>query len=330
MDDTSSTPIAASANIRYMMAFTYLILSVIGIIPNIILAITLYKLGSMPKQNVFVLLAKQILISDFCQLSSQLFVAFPLALYGRNIYEGSAAIWIYNVVNFLDTVGYNGVLDFTFIMAMNRVTVFLLPKVHQAFFGGRAAMWTVVFVWSFLFMQIIVANVMRCHKQFTYEEFYFYFQCANRDALHVEIWLESMRYQSFTFPVIMFFTYVVIFIFIKTRLSTHSDGTTKHRKYEINLLLQAAIITFFLVLQTASFSLLPMIGTGNERFYSSLAQNVISILNNSANPYVYFFFNTQIREGMLSLLRCKSIPVRSKASMLDSKRSVAGTPIYHI
>lgn len=238
MDDTSSTPIAASANIRYMMAFTYLILSVIGIIPNIILAITLYKLGSMPKQNVFVLLAKQILISDFCQLSSQLFVAFPLALYGRNIYEGSAAIWIYNVVNFLDTVGYNGVLDFTFIMAMNRVTVFLLPKVHQAFFGGRAAMWTVVFVWSFLFMQIIVANVMRCHKQFTYEEFYFYFQCANRDALHVEIWLESMRYQSFTFPVIMFFTYVVIFIFIKTRLSTHSDGTTKHRKYEINLLLQ--------------------------------------------------------------------------------------------
>ncbi|VDO84311.1 unnamed protein product [Heligmosomoides polygyrus] len=254
MDDTSSTPIAASANIRYMMAFTYLILSVIGIIPNIILAITLYKLGSMPKQNVFVLLAKQILISDFCQLSSQLFVAFPLALYGRNIYEGSAAIWIYNVVNFLDTVGYNGVLDFTFIMAMNRVTVFLLPKVHQAFFGGRAAMWTVVFVWSFLFMQIIVANVMRCHKQFTYEEFYFYFQCANRDALH------------------------------------------------------AAIITFFLVLQTASFSLLPMIGTGNERFYSSLAQNVISILNNSANPYVYFFFNTQIREGMLSLLRCKSIP----------------------
>ncbi|KAK5973062.1 hypothetical protein GCK32_010657 [Trichostrongylus colubriformis] len=75
----------ASADIRYMMSFTYLILAIIGIIPNIILAITLIKIGTMPKQKVFVLLAEQILISDFCELSSQLIVAFPLSFYGKNV-----------------------------------------------------------------------------------------------------------------------------------------------------------------------------------------------------------------------------------------------------
>ncbi|XGW06577.1 hypothetical protein V3C99_016691 [Haemonchus contortus] len=301
----------ASQEIRYLMAFTYLILSIIGIIPNIILAVTLIKIGTMPKQKVFVLLAEQILISDFCQLSSQLFVAFPLSLFGKNIYEGTPAIWVYNVINFLDTVGYNGVLDFTFLMAVNRLTVFLMPGVHHFLFDPDHIKRTIIFVWSFLLMQITVEYCMRCHKQFTYDEFYFYFLCVDPNALYVVIWLGTMRYQSYSFPIIMFVTYIVLFCYIKMKLQNTGGGKPKNssqrqRKYEINLVLQAVIISFFLELQTLSFTVLPMIGTGNNRFYSSLGQNIISIMNNSSNPYVYFFFNSQIRAGMVALVQCQS------------------------
>ncbi|KAK6019434.1 hypothetical protein OSTOST_14930 [Ostertagia ostertagi] len=298
-----------SQGIRYMMSLTYLILSIIGIIPNIILAITLIKIGSMPKQKMFVLLAEQILISDFCQLSSQLIVAFPLSFYGANIYDGTPAIWVYNVVNFLDTVGYNGVLDFTFLMAVNRLTVFLFPRIHSLLFDSSNIKKTIIFVWCFLLMQITVEYSMRCYKQFTYDEFYFYFSCKNPDLIYVVIWLSSMRYQSYTFPIIMFITYIILFFYIKTRLAqTTTKGKTgqRQRKYEVNLVVQAVIISFFLELQTLSFTVLPMLGSGNDRFYSSLAQNVISIMNNSSNPYVYFFFNSQIRAGMLAFVRCKS------------------------
>ncbi|WKY12712.1 hypothetical protein Q1695_003930 [Nippostrongylus brasiliensis] len=290
------------------MSFTYLLLSLVGIVSNIILAITLIKLGPMPKQNAFVLLAKQILISDFCQLIAQPVVGFPLSFYGKNIYQGSWTIWIYNAVNFLDTVGYNGVLDFTFVMAMNRLTVFLVPQVHAFLFERTRTIKTILFVWCFLLTQITVANVMRCHKQFNYEEFYFHFVCNDDKASHVAIWLGFMRYQSYTFPVLMFISYMIIFAVVKTRLSHAQVNTSvgrRQRKYEINLVVQAATIAFFLELQTLSFTVLPMIGTGNDRFYSSLAQNIISILNNSANPFVYFFFNRQIRAGMLALLLCR-------------------------
>ncbi|KAK6038563.1 hypothetical protein COOONC_23932 [Cooperia oncophora] len=224
--------------IRFMMSFTYLILSIIGLIPNIILAITLIKIGSMPKQKMFVLLAEQILISDFCQLSSQLFVAFPLSFYGQNIFEGTPAIWVYNVVNFLDTVGYNGVLDFTFLMAVNRLTVFMAPGLHSMLFDSSN---------------------------------------------------------------------------IKKQRLPNSSPAQKTIKDDQSTVAYAVIISFFIELQTLSFTLLPMIGHGNNRFYSSLAQNVISIMNNSSSPYVYFFFNSQIRAGILALVRCKSPKQQAQA-----------------
>ncbi|WKY12711.1 hypothetical protein Q1695_003930 [Nippostrongylus brasiliensis] len=238
MDEEATT---ASAGIRYMMSFTYLLLSLVGIVSNIILAITLIKLGPMPKQNAFVLLAKQILISDFCQLIAQPVVGFPLSFYGKNIYQGSWTIWIYNAVNFLDTVGYNGVLDFTFVMAMNRLTVFLVPQVHAFLFERTRTIKTILFVWCFLLTQITVANVMRCHKQFNYEEFYFHFVCNDDKASHVAIWLGFMRYQSYTFPVLMFISYMIIFAVVKTRLSHAQVNTSvgrRQRKYEINLVVQ--------------------------------------------------------------------------------------------
>ncbi|KAK5971588.1 hypothetical protein GCK32_013759, partial [Trichostrongylus colubriformis] len=229
------------ADIRHMMSFTYLILSIIGIIPNIILAITLIK-----------------------------------------IYEGSPAIWVYNVVNFLDTVGYNGVLDFTFVMAVNRLTVFLMPRLH-----------------------------------------YFLFDSSNIKRLH-------MRYQSYTFPILMFITYIVLFFYIKTRLKGAAQNKSvaqRQRKYEINLVVQAVIIAFFIELQTLSFTVLPMIGSnssGNNRFYLSLTQNIISIMNNSSSPYVYFFYNSQIRAGMLALVRCQSPKAHSQAVVTTVTQSHAG------
>ncbi|VDL75070.1 unnamed protein product [Nippostrongylus brasiliensis] len=241
-------------------------------------------------QVSFFALAGQILACDLGQLSTQLVVAFPLSLWGTNIYKGYTTIWIYTIFNVIDTISYNGVLWFTFVMAVNRLTVFIMPKLHQLLFSPSVVWRSIVLVWCVILVQVAGVNVLQCWKQFSYNKFYFYIRCYNSSSTLSFIWLDVMRYLSFALPVIMFVFYIYLFVFLRlTSPSHHGASRTSMvaaRKTEINLLIQAVVVTAFLELQTLSFTFLPKLGTGFGEYYSSLAQNVISILNNSINPYV--------------------------------------------
>ncbi|WKY12708.1 hypothetical protein Q1695_003928 [Nippostrongylus brasiliensis] len=307
-----------STEIRLLLASTYLILSIVGIIPNILFAIMLYRSRRKIGQVSFFALAGQILACDLGQLSTtQLVVAFPLSLWGTNIYKGYTTIWIYTIFNVIDTISYNGVLWFTFVMAVNRLTVFIMPKLHQLLFSPSVVWRSIVLVWCVILVQVAGVNVLQCWKQFSYNKFYFYIRCYNSSSTLSFIWLDVMRYLSFALPVIMFVFYIYLFVFLRlTSPSHHGASRTSMvaaRKTEINLLIQAVVVTAFLELQTLSFTFLPKLGTGFGEYYSSLAQNVISILNNSINPYVYFFINKQIRNEFLILLCRKNFFMRKRA-----------------
>uniref|UniRef100_A0A7I4YXG8 7TM_GPCR_Srx domain-containing protein n=1 Tax=Haemonchus contortus TaxID=6289 RepID=A0A7I4YXG8_HAECO len=103
---------------------------------NCCCAVSLNKLN----QANFFILATQVLICALGQLLTQLMVAFPLSLYGANIYKGGVTIWIYNFVNVIDTISFNGILWFTLTIAINRFTAFARPLLHDAMFS-RSKVW---------------------------------------------------------------------------------------------------------------------------------------------------------------------------------------------
>ncbi|EYB90418.1 hypothetical protein Y032_0220g2508 [Ancylostoma ceylanicum] len=302
MSSEASTP---PSEIRIMMATTYLALSIMGLLPNILLAIVLIKNRSKLLRTCFFVITTQILICDIGELLTQVIVAFPLSLYGSNVYEGSGTIYIYYITNIVDTISYNGVLLFTFVMAVNRLTVFMYPSLHIVLFSPLYVWRTVVVVWCIIIFEVAGANILHCWKRFSYDEFYFFIKCYSSSWQLSIIWLEVMRYQSYALPIIMFMLYMCLFVFIRFKSSSSNKTTrssTIQKKTEMNLLIQAVILTVFLELQTLSFTFLPKVGAGYNKYYSSLAQNVISILNNSINPYVYFFINMQIRREMITVV----------------------------
>ncbi|ETN86304.1 hypothetical protein NECAME_06010 [Necator americanus] len=124
-----------------------------------------------------------------------------------------------------------------------------------------------------------------------------------------------MRYESYALPIVIFVLYICLFVFLRLNLPSFQNSSQTsliHRKTEINLLIQAVVIAVFLELQTLSFSFLPKVGTGYNKYYSSLAQNVISILNNSINPYVYFLINKQIRREMIIVVCGRRFAARGR------------------
>ncbi|KHJ90004.1 hypothetical protein OESDEN_10158 [Oesophagostomum dentatum] len=172
------------------MALTYLSLSLIGIFPNILLGIALTKTHGKLVEASFFILTIQILICDMGELLTQIIVAFPLSLYGSNIYKGEVTIWIYNITNVVDTISYNGVLIFTFVVAINRITVFLWPKLHDFFFGPLHIWRTVAAVWCLILFEVCGANALQCWKQYSYKGFYFYIKCYNLSSGFSLIWFE--------------------------------------------------------------------------------------------------------------------------------------------
>ncbi|CAJ0588161.1 unnamed protein product [Cylicocyclus nassatus] len=300
----STNTTAAPEEIRVMMATTYLALSIIGIVPNILLGITLIQKRGKLLQTCFFMLTTQILLCDLGELLTQIIIAFPLSLYGKNIYDGEASIYVYYVVNIVDTISYNGVLLFTFVVALNRISVFVWPKLQVLLFSHLSIWRTILAVWCFIIIEVTGVNLLQCWKNFAYDEFYFFIKCYNNSYFSF-YWLEFMRYQSFALPIIMFVVYILLFVHLRWNTPKRAKMTaavSAKRKAEIKLLIQAVIITVFLELQTLSFTFLPQVGTGYNKYYSSLAQNVISICNNSVNPYVYFLINRQIRRDMIALV----------------------------
>ncbi|KAK5983930.1 hypothetical protein GCK32_019835 [Trichostrongylus colubriformis] len=164
-------------------------------------------------------------------------------------------------------------------------------------------------VWGVVLVQVTGANLLLCWKQFSFNEFYFYIKCQDPSFLLSFAWLQVMRYESYVLPVIMFLFYVYVFVFLRLASSSTYDAwasSSRQRQIEISLLSQAVIITLFLELQTASFTILPKIATGFNKYFTSLVQNVISILNNSINPFVYLCINGQIRREFIALFSKKN------------------------
>ncbi|KAK5977982.1 hypothetical protein GCK32_018388, partial [Trichostrongylus colubriformis] len=186
------------------------------------------------------------------------------------IYEPPVTIWIYNIINVVDTISFNGILWFTLTIAVNRWTVFAYPVLHHALFR-RSKVWrTVMAVGGVVLVQVTGANLLQCWNSVPSTSFTstsdarIRHSCYHSHGSSVSF-MQVMRYESYVLPVIMFLLYVYEFVLLRLASSSTHDAwasSSRQRQIEISLLSQAVIITLFLELQTASFTILPKIATG--------------------------------------------------------------------
>uniref|UniRef100_A0A914C5K0 Uncharacterized protein n=1 Tax=Acrobeloides nanus TaxID=290746 RepID=A0A914C5K0_9BILA len=69
----------------------------------------------------------------------------------------------------LDTIGYNGVLFFMFILTISRVTIFFSEKIDRIVFSPPGIYVVIVFVWVLTLTFTVILNMFACVKEFTTE-----------------------------------------------------------------------------------------------------------------------------------------------------------------
>ncbi|TKR57485.1 hypothetical protein L596_030741 [Steinernema carpocapsae] len=67
-------------------------------------------------------------------------------------------------------------------MTVNRITVFLLPKLHYTLFNPSHIVITIGAVWTIVLGYVVALNIDGCHKSFNSDGFFMYHDCSNRSG----------------------------------------------------------------------------------------------------------------------------------------------------
>ncbi|KAI1730138.1 serpentine type 7TM GPCR chemoreceptor srx domain-containing protein [Ditylenchus destructor] len=296
--DEGPKVLIVSSAFRAFGASTYMFLALASIFMNITLIIVFMQAHQKFKRLAFFTIAWQMVICDLMCQTIQLIIAVPITYTGRQVY--GETLWLYGF-GFFDTVAYNATLYFSFLMTLNRITVFFASKINYYLFSKPWIYFTIGFMWLFVFGFVTGINLIGCRK-------------------------------SFSETVIMLFAYTAIFIAIRCftpDLPAEHGRTTMHayeraaevryermrRKREIGFVIQSFLICGFLEVQNLSFNAVPYLHIEGEwSIMLNFLENWISILLNSISPVILFTFNDEIRKQLRDIFRQGSQLFRDKST----------------
>ncbi|KAK0408334.1 hypothetical protein QR680_003892 [Steinernema hermaphroditum] len=302
--------------IRLAGAASYLLINVVSLLLSIFLAVVLWKSGDLKSKRTFFIIIVQHLISDMMSEMVQLTLVVPATFAGYNIYEDIVLFYdLPHLIAFFDTVAYNGQLYFSFLLTINRFSVFIFPKLNVLLFTGKRVYVTIALVWFIIAVFVILTNVGGCRKSFNFEKFYLWHDCVK--DISQFLWFMKMwgSYTSTYFPAIMMVMYIALIAY--TRLSNfkvfanfswNSQVNSKRRKREFSMLIQSFLICVCLEIQNISFLSLPKIK--DDLHIITFVQNWIVLLSSFMNPLVVFIFNGDLRTNLFMLLGVRSSKIQ--------------------
>ncbi|KAK0409690.1 hypothetical protein QR680_004695 [Steinernema hermaphroditum] len=292
---TSNNTVFAIPEVRIFGATSYAVLCGFGLFANILLLAVFVKGRSEYRQVPFFVIACQLMLCDVVTHIVQFAIAVPITYTGRAIYGNSLLL---HAPALCDTIAYNGTLLFSFLMTVNRITVFLLPHVHFKLFNRSSIVYTIGAVWLLVFVYVAALNLDGCYKSFDSNGFFLFHDCSSRGGKGALLLIGTTA--STGLPIVMLCSYLLLFGVV--RFSSKNAVRQNNRQREYSLLAQSFLICGFLEIQNIAFTVLPMIQPGGQwNLVMNFLQNWISIINSTVNPIVYFTFNKGIRHRAMRL-----------------------------
>uniref|UniRef100_A0A8R1TM04 Uncharacterized protein n=1 Tax=Onchocerca volvulus TaxID=6282 RepID=A0A8R1TM04_ONCVO len=154
---------------KYTAVLLFIIFLLYGITTNLLMAIVLFCRRQDNYSQAFVLIALQLIISHFMAFLPQLVVVIPEILQTKNSSYGKLfrlhpvdiSLWFHslssliinNTFSTFTTFSIYALLHFSFLLALNRFVVFILPK-YNAFFKSARLYFLIILVWLSVFGMI--------------------------------------------------------------------------------------------------------------------------------------------------------------------------------
>ncbi|VDO44519.1 unnamed protein product, partial [Brugia timori] len=264
--------------IKYIAILLFTVLLLYGIISNILLAAVFFRKDNHYSRE-FIAIASQLIISNFMAFIPQIVVVFP------EILKTKKTTWINRTFSTFATFPFFSILNFSFLLTMNRFVALILPKYYSIFRSAK------LYILIFLVRRpsrdsrmiyyhrsrtrrlIIFFLVSLSHMMFTCADFYFctteFFawklswesDCEKSNGI-AKTWWRIRFFCALFIPNAMFVIYLTIFYSVRSRRQRitrlcDGHGTMKNHHYEWSVLFQA--VWNYGILETGSiiFNILP-------------------------------------------------------------------------
>ncbi|KAL7077943.1 hypothetical protein ACQ4LE_003333 [Meloidogyne hapla] len=162
----------------------------------------------------FYLINWQLIVADIAnQIFFQILLAIPIMFTGNALYGHGIVLRIFGMIN---TVTYSSTLFFSALMTLNRATVFVAPKLNESLFNRKNILKPISAIWVYAIVIAITLDAGGCFKLYSEKDLLLGFICTE-ETVDPIIWAvrQYYRYSPNAMPVIMLFTYITIFVFLK-------------------------------------------------------------------------------------------------------------------
>uniref|UniRef100_A0A915CNK0 7TM GPCR serpentine receptor class x (Srx) domain-containing protein n=1 Tax=Ditylenchus dipsaci TaxID=166011 RepID=A0A915CNK0_9BILA len=251
------------------------------------------------------------LISDYLNLFVQISLVIPESLAGVELYPK----WLVYSIGFIDTLGLRACLFFSFYMTINRLAIFVFPKLNELLFKKKQVFWgnvSMLFIWMLAIAYCAFVSFAGCNKGFDVQNLSTTITCPT-DTILANLAKTSRSFIVGTLPLIMLAIYLVIFLklqimarwhgiklskpnFPAQNSSQNQPQNVKPSKREMSFFFQSVIICGVLELEglaydnlhyfeiSGEFKILPQIlQMWMTVHYNTTLINLTSVKNNSIN-----------------------------------------------
>ncbi|MCP9263849.1 hypothetical protein DINM_007218 [Dirofilaria immitis] len=286
-----------------------------------------------------------LIIADLMAFLPQLIVVVPEILRNKNSSYANQTLWVNKAFSTFANVPMFAVLHFSFLLAINRFVVFILPK-YNVFFESAKLYSLIILVWLSVLV-ITITDYHYCTRKFLASNFSWEGSCTKSKGEENSWW--RIRYTWALFlPSGMFVIYVAIFCSIRrkhrfaeniNRSQKNTNMPTRHettaRKtygYEWSILIQAAWNCGMMEIGIIAFNYLPLflVQIFGERIYvpSKIFVNSYAAGSCAVLPTVYFIYGEEARSIVKQYL-CHLFHLVAANSKIKSSLLVSGHVQYN-
>ncbi|VDN95012.1 unnamed protein product [Brugia pahangi] len=293
---------------KYIAFLLVIVLLVYGFIINTLMAIVFHRRQDNHYSREFILIATQIIICNFIALFIQVIVVLPEILRTKNNLFVNQTVWINYTFSSFNNFSLFAILNFSFLLTVNRFVVLVLPK-YNVFFESTRLYFLIILVWL-LTLVLSAIDSHFCIKSFHISNLCWIRNCRKR--LNSVFMGVHYIWSSFS-PIAMFIMYIVMFYNIRckrqlaSKIHYNQDDLVISMKRKLNMarnnihersmLIQAALTCGIFEMNFIFFYLLPpfIIKIFDERAHIPLRIfiNCYIIFIYAALPTVYFLCNNR-------------------------------------
>uniref|UniRef100_A0A914VZC7 G-protein coupled receptors family 1 profile domain-containing protein n=1 Tax=Plectus sambesii TaxID=2011161 RepID=A0A914VZC7_9BILA len=290
-------------SLRTTIGCLYMVLTLLGLVAYSIILLAMLRNRHVFSGHPFYALVYHLAIADVSYLVVVFLLPIPYTFARDNFYPS----WVSIALASVDTTVMNAVFYMAFLITLNRFLCFLLPNVNRLLFSANTPVFKALlaFPWVIAVAVTVLTTAEGCYKLFDEQMMSYRYKCSG-DDLNTSGILSStfsiLAVVGRVIPISMVVMYCTLFLHLKWL--QHRSSLPKSPKFsrEVRMMLQGVIICAVLLAEAEAFWLLPKVFADSR--VPPIIIMVLSIINCSINPFVYFVCNSAVRGCVAEEMRC--------------------------